>query len=287
MEYRPHNHQLFFNFALAILILTGCAPQIQRPMRVCPRAESAADLLSLLSSRSQNAVSFKANGQCCLQYYDQGKPHKESFPVKLWVNPLAEVYLQGDIAFDAKGLVLGSNEREFWLSIRPKEINTYWWGQWPEAAGIEGLVISPKVVLEALGLGVGGEEDNNWYLSSKNGFDILTSRKDGVVMKKIYIDRRNCQVKRVEYFGDSSEALLVTELSKYEEVSDGFSVPTIIEMVRHSKDGKEDSVRIDLKSLKSAGLSEKLRNLIFTRPKPQGFKHVYKIIDGNMIEQSQ
>ena len=286
MDCRQYNHRLFFNFALAILTLTGCAPQIQKPMRVCPSAESATDLLSLLSSRLQNAVPFKANGQCSLQYYDEGKPHKENFPVKLWVNPPVEIYLQGDIAFNAKGLVLGSNEIEFWLSIRPKEVSGYWWGQWSEAGGVEGLVISPKVLLEALGVVTLSEEDN-WYLSSESGFDVLEERQGNAVIKKIYIDSRDCQIKRVEYFGNSSKALLVTELSKYEKVAEGFSVPTIIEMVKCSKAGKEDFVRINLKSVKSVDFSEKLRNLLFARPEPQGFKNVYKIIDGNMIEQSQ
>jgi len=136
MSYQQGNYRLFLHFVTAIIlhavILGGCAPQIQKPVRLCPGAESAIDSLSLLRLRSENTVPLKANGQCLLQYYDEDKKYKEeNFPVKLWVNPPAEIYMQGDVAFDAKGVVLGSNEDEFWLSMKPKA-STYVWGQWSD-----------------------------------------------------------------------------------------------------------------------------------------------------------
>lgn len=291
MSYQQGNIKLFLNFTAAIIllavILAGCAPQIRKPVLVCPGAESAIDSLSLLKLRSENTVPLQANGQCRMQFHDaEGKKHDENFPVKLWMNPPAEIYLQGDVAFNAKGVVLGSNEDEFWLSMKPKT-NTYVWGQWSDDVYLEKLMINPKLVLEAIGITkVGGEE--NWSSSNEDVFDVLTKRDGRTEIQKIYISTSDCLVKRTEYF-DAGRLVFVTELDEYEEVSEGFYVPAVIKIVKHAAESTENSVRItlNLKSIKSANITERQHNRLFTRPKPQGFKHIYKIIDGDMIEQPQ
>ena len=52
----------------------------------------------------------------------------------------------------AKAVILGSNEEEFWLALRPKEISSYYIGRWQDVRDFEGLVMSPRVVLEAVGI---------------------------------------------------------------------------------------------------------------------------------------
>jgi len=291
MSYQQENCRLFLYFVTAIILLAvilgGCAPQIQKPVRLCPGAESAIDSLSLLRLRSENTVPLKANGQCLLQYYDEDKKYKEeNFPVKLWVNPPAEIYMQGDVAFDAKGVVLGSNEDEFWLSMKPKT-STYVWGQWSDDVYLEKLMINPKLVLEAIGITeVGGEE--NWSSSNEDVFDVLTKRDGRTEIQKIYISTSDCLVRRTEYFY-AGRLVFVTELDEYEEVSEGFIVPTIIKIEKYTAESTENSVRItlNLKSIKLANITERQRNRLFTRPEPVGFEHIYKIIDGDMIEQPQ
>jgi len=73
----------------AILILAGCESRIRQPMEICPGKDSVADALAALKSQSQNVVPLRANGQCRLEYYVEGKkkPQRENFNVKLWVNP--------------------------------------------------------------------------------------------------------------------------------------------------------------------------------------------------------
>jgi hypothetical protein len=285
------SHLLLFYFAAAILIFSGCAPQQRKPMPVCPGKESVAEAISVLMSRAQNMVPLKANGQCLLEYYVEGKKHKENFPVKLWVNPPAEVYLQGDIAFNPRGLVLGSNEREFWLSIRPEEISSYWWGLWSEGGYNEKLVISPKIMLEALGTAAADSnepDEKNWSLSKENGFDVLTNRSDGgQVIKKLYISNCDYLVRRIEYFYTSGETMVTAELEEYKEVLKGIFVPAAVKITTRAGVNRGDSVKIALDSVKKAEFPEKLRNRIFTRPDPQGFKHIYKVIDGNIIEQNE
>lgn len=290
---QKNSRRLFFHFAAAILVLVSCARQVKQPVRVCVGEKSAAEVLSILRLHSENTMPLRANGQCLLQFYAEGKRHKENFPMKLWVNPPVEVCLQGDVAFDPRGIVLGSNEREFWLSIRPKEVSTYQWGQWSEECHFKKLMISPKTLLEALGIAAVGSDESseeNWFLSGEDDFDVLTKRNEqGAIIKKIYIYSGDYLVGRIEYFGAGGEIVIATGLDKYKEVSEDFFVPTIVKIVKRAEDGKEDlvSITLSLRSIKSANFNEKQRNRLFTRPEPRGFKHIYKIGGGNMIEQSQ
>jgi hypothetical protein len=310
---KPKNSRqllLYFTGAILSLILVGCAPQIQRPKRVCPGAESARDSLSLLRLRSQNAASLKANGQCHLQYYDaDGRKHNENFSVKLWVhpvrgarqrgadaehltsngvNPPVEIYLQGDIAFDARGIVLGSNEDEFWLAMKPKAINSYWWGRWSEEGRIEKLMISPKLLLEAFGITAVGSEKKDresWSLSTEGSFDVLTKREGRTETQKIYIEACDYLVRRIEYF-DAERAVAVAELDKYKQIVVGFSMPAFIKIVTRGPSSEDTvSITFDLRSIKPASITLNQRRRLFTRPEPRGFEHIYKIVGGNMFEE--
>jgi hypothetical protein len=288
VEYQQYNHRLFAGFAAAILIFAGCAPRIQKPVRVCPGKESIAESLSSLRMRLENTVPLKASGQCLLQYYvGDRKPEKENFPVKLWVNPPVELYMQGDVAFDPKGIVIGSNEDEFWLAMKPKEISCYWWGRWSERNYPEKLMISPRLVLEALGVVAVGDIES-WSLSNEGAFDVLTKQEGGTkTRKKIYINTCDYLVRRIEYFDDDGRAAIVTELDKYKELIKDFFVPTFIKIINRTDGNEGDLVQITLSSIQPAKFTDKQRRRLFIRPQPQGFRHIYKIVDGNVIEQSQ
>jgi len=272
-----------------LVILSNCARQTQQPKRICPGEKSAAEVLSLLNSRPQNAVPLKAHGQCRLLYYAEAKLHKENFPVKLWMNPPLEIYLQGDVAFDAKGIALGSNKDEFWLSMRPKEISSYWRGRWSEQSCFEELMISPKLVLEALGVvEVSGEE--YWSLSDEGAFNVLTKRDGDAGTQKIYVSKCDYLVSKIGHLDTNGKALIVIELGKYKEVFKGFFVPTVIRIIKPTAEDREDltSVTLNLKSIKRANFTEKQRNLLFTPPQPRGVKHIYKISENcEVIEQPQ
>ena len=278
-----------FIFFMAVVgaVLGGCAPVQQRIVEVCPGAQSARQALSLLKSNWENAAPIKANGRARIRYYDDGW-HKENFAVKLWANPPAEICLQGDVAFDAKGIVLGSNEDEFWLSIKPKEVSTYWWGRWSRQTCFKGLVVSPKLMLEALGI-VEITTDDNWSLSKEDGFDVLTKRNNrDMMVKRIYIDSCDYLVRKIEYF-DADKPVAVAEMDKYREVAVGFFVPAVMKIVAYTADSGENSITMTLRlsSVRPANFTERQRNRLFTRPGPQGFKHIYKIIDGDAIEQTR
>jgi len=290
MNNQHYNLRLYFYYAAAILIFAGCAPEIQKPIEVVPGKESVAEALSVLKARSQNAVPLLAKGRCVLKYYDEDKKErKESLPmVRVVVNPPVEIYLQGDATLVPKAIVLGSNEREFWLALRPKEISIYWWGQWSEQVSSEGLTINPRTVLEAIGI-VEINAEENWSLSNEGAFDVLTRQEQGAVIKKIYISSRDYLIKKIEYFDSNGQAVAYTELGDYKEVSDGFFVPALIKIIAYGQNNGEESLSIDL-DLKSIGpktITEGMQNFYFNRPEPRGFKHVLVNEGGKWIEQEQ
>lgn len=311
MNYQ-HNHQSFFHFAaamlLSVIILTGCAPQKREPIKVFPESKSAAETLSILRSRSQNVGPLRAHGRCLWQYRSNGKPRKEDFAVKLWVNPIrsygqqgtevgrltsnrvnpqAEIYMQGDVGFNARGIVVGSNEREFWMLIKPK-VSSYSWGRWSEQGPSMSLTNISRTLVEALGI-VEVVDEESWSLSNEGAFDMLARRNDkGQIIKKIYVGNYDYLVRRVEYFDADGKAVAVAELDKYKEVSREFYVPTRISIIIRGGEGGDDaaSMALNLNSVKSTSFTEKQRNLFFNRPKTKGYKHIYRIIDGRMIELS-
>ncbi len=290
MNYPHYNLRLYFHFAAAILIFAGCAPKIREPVEVVPGKESVAEALSVLKARSQEAVPLLAKGRCVLKYFDEDKKErKESLPmVRVVVNPPVEIYLQGDATLVPKAIVLGSNEREFWLALRPKEISTYWWGQWSEQVSSEGLTINPRTVLEAIGV-VEIKAEENWSLSNEGAFDVLTRREREVVIKKIYISGRDYLVKKIEYFDSNGQAMAYTELGNYKEVSEGFFVPALIKLIAYGQNNGEESLNInlDLKSIGPKEITEGMQNYYFNRREPRGFEHEYRIIGGKWIEQQQ
>ena len=272
---------------MTMLIFGGCAPETQTPTSIHPGKETAGELLSLLSSRSENMTPLKASGHCFLQYYtEEGKLKKENFPVKLWANPPVELYIQGDVAFNPKGITIGSNKNEFWIAMKPKKINSYWWGEWSEGNRLERLMVNPKLILEAIGISA-TEDIKNWSLSHDKGFDILTKQNGKIKIKKIFIDRYDYLIKKVEYFDFNGEVAIVMVLDEYKEAVSGFSIPSFVKITNYVEGSEKNWVQITLGSVKSTDLTEKQQQLLFTRPEPKGFENIYQIIGGDIIEQSQ
>ena len=289
MNCHRHSNRLFF-YSVVLLFLGGCAEQVRRPVRICPGKASVDEAISVLDSRIKGAVPLRARGQCLLRYKDQArKTAAQNFPVQLWLNPPYRIYMQGNVAVDPRAVVVGANEEEFWLIIRPKEISSYYWGKWNEASYVDELVVSPKIVLEAFGIltmggqGTGGE---TWRLAKEGAYDVLTSHdEDGRMLRRIYVYNCDYLVRRIEYMDKTEQVAVVAELGGYRRVAEGFLAPTTIMVSKRTGDGRDDSIKITLSSLEPAAFSEKVQNRIFSRPKSQGFKHVYRVADGNMIEE--
>lgn len=270
-----------------MLVLAGCAQEITLPTRECPGKNSPDEALAALQSQSRNAVPLRAHGDSRVEFYVEGKkkPKKEAFDVKLRVNPPSEIYLQGDKALIPKAIALGSNEQEFWLSIRPK-ISTHIWGKWAEQDSAGELVIDPRTLLEALGIGqIDIEQD--WSLSNEGAYDILTRQEQGVTTKKIHIWCCDYRTRKIELFDSEGMAVASAVLDRYEEISEGFFVPTLMRVTTLAQDetDKPFTITIDLSSVQS---SKKWPAPLFEQPKRiGGFENVYRMVNGKLIEQIQ
>ncbi len=290
MNDQNYNFRLWFYFAASILIFAGCAPEILEPIEIVPGKESAAEALSVLKARSQNAVSLLARGRCVFEYYDpeNKKLKKEKLDVNVLMQPPVEIYLQGDATLVPRAIILGSNEREFWLLMRPKEISTYWWGTWSEQESGEGLMINPRTLFEALGFLETGSQEN-WSLTNEGNFDVLTKQSRGVVIKKMHIYKLDYLIGKIEYYDSKGRALALAELKDYKEISDGFFVPASIKIVAYNQDNEAEplGITLNLKTIKPKEFNER-QQTVFERPQSwRGFKHILRSEGGKWIEERQ
>ena len=277
--------------AVAILIVAGCKPNIQKPTEICPGKKTVNDALFTLRTNSQNIVPFRADGHCYLEYYAEGKtkPSSEDLIVQqLWVDPPVSIYLQGDKRLIPRALILGSNQEEFWLAIRPKEISLYVWGRWAEQDSSEGPTINPRTLLEALGIGE-IDSDQDWTLSSEGAYDILTQREHGAITKKMHIFKCDYQVRIIEFFDAKGQVAAVAELDRYKEVSEGFLVPALIKVTTYNQSERDKPFTFTLKlqRLRPTEISEAQRNYLFKRRPPKGFKNVGRIVNGELLNESE
>ncbi|MBN2138699.1 MAG: hypothetical protein JW720_12900 [Sedimentisphaerales bacterium] len=277
-----------FITVLLVIIVAGCSGEMRKKLPVCAGKRSVEEAVVAVAVQSAKAAAIKTTGHCRLEYYveDKRKPEKESFPVKLWVNPPAQMALYGNVALDARGIVLGSNSDEFWLAIKPK-ISSYWQGQWAKNTNIQTLLLSPRILLESLGvvsIEADGDGPGQWSLTNEGPFDILTrNNESGLPEKKIYLCSCDYLVRKIEYFGEFGRVRVVVKLDEYEQVGEAFRVPSLIEVVKRGTQGRDDRVRITLKSVKPTEFSEKQSDYLF-QPKPGRFKHVYEVIEGKSVE---
>lgn len=278
-------------FFTAAVIVGGCKPGIRGPFPVCAGKGSVGESLLALESQSEKVAPLKATGSCRLEYYveDKRKPEKEAFPVRLWMNPPSEISMHGDVAFDPRGVVLGANTDEFWLAIKPK-ISSYWRGRWSDDNNVRRLILNPKIVLEAVGIvAIAGDVDGqgDWVLSNEGPFDILTRRDDaGAMTKRIYVCSCDYLVRKIEHFDEFGQLAVVAELADYDEVAEGFEVPRYIKVIKRGPRGRDDSVRITLKSAKPMSFNLRQLEALF-QAQPRRFKHVYEIVNGEWVEQPQ
>ncbi|MBN2020536.1 MAG: hypothetical protein JW749_09950 [Sedimentisphaerales bacterium] len=272
-----------FALLACVLLLAGCAAPVQKQALPSLPQKTLEEAIASLKSQRENIRPIRAAGHCLLRYRLNDKDHKENFPVKIWTSPPAEIYLQGDVAFDATGLVLGSNAAEFWFWLKPKEISSFWWGKWSQAGLWQGLVISPIVLLEAFG--AVDVSAGDWSLTHGQ-YDILwLHNENGELLKRVFIEPDDYVVVKIEYFDSYEIIAAVAEFSGRKKTNDGSFIPSRIKINAPALDGSVNSAEISLSSVRTVQLNDQQRKRLFVRPKPEGFDHIFKIVNGRQVEQ--
>lgn len=273
---------------LLLMVPAGCAPKMRmgKLTKVCQGKDSTQQSLAMLLMYADQAEPLKGNGRCVIRFYEEVKRQKKSFGVKIWYNPPSQLRLQGDVAFNPKGIVLGTNVDEYWLAMKPKEIgNSFVWGKWSQASDSYGLKISPERLLEAFGM-IEVESVELWSLENEGVYDVLVKQDTSQnIRKKIYVYNCDYKVRKIEYFDEASKPVGIVEIGRYQQVGDSFSVPSIIYITSFNDDGTKDLFSIKLRSIKPKEFSDEKIEAFFERPEPDGFKSVYRIIEDKLIEQ--
>ncbi len=270
------------------MLLGGCAPAPPQ-LRVCPGKRNAEEALQALAARAQSAVPLRANGQGILTYHvpKKKKAERHNLPLKLWFDPPSDIYIMGSVAVDPQAVVIGSNDTEFWLALRPKEMSSYYLGQWKDVQGFEGLMMSPRVVLEALGIVVepaGQLNAARWSLENKGPYDILTRRDEaGHIVKRVYVYSCDYLVHKIEYHDRRGKLMAVATLGEYRPVTEQFRVPTRIAVESIAPDKRKDSIKISLDVPRETQISERQRQRLFVPPKPERFEHIYRYEEGHWV----
>ena len=265
---------------------SGCASDVVRKIEVCRGWDGVSAAVGELREFSGGIDQFRVSSGSCEWVEKVGGKveEKQSFAVKFWVSSPCSIRMQGDIAFNPKGLLVGSNSKQFWLALRPNEISGYWWGDWSEQGSGGRLTLSPEVLLEAFGL-VDFSDYQNWSLRHEGAFDVLVHGSGGVVRKKIYVYNCDKKVSKIEYFDSSGEIYVVVELEKYIEIYDGVLVASYITITSRVDEGVEDVFAIRIKSAQRTDYGDAQQEKLFARPPERGYKKIYRIIEGRMIEQ--
>jgi len=287
-EFRASLPSGAFLAASLLLLLAGCATGPQR-LAVCPGQPSVEEALGTLTARAEAAVPLQARGEAFLEYHvpDKKIPDRQNLLLQLRFSPPADIYILGGVSVDSRVVVMGSNERQFWLALSPKEVSSYYLGEWDQVQDFEGLLMSPQVVFEAFGYLAGPNNEPNaaqWTLTNKGPYDILTQRDEtGRTIKRVYVYACDYRIHKIEHFDFRGEVVAVAQLGGYELPVEGLPVPTKIRVVSTAPDGRKDSMDITLYNLKTTTLSDRQREAFFSPPKKDRYENIYRYEAGQWV----
>ena len=276
-----------------LIIVGGCATPGPQQVTICPGKASVEEALATLTARSALAVPLKASGSCRLEYYDADakKNRRHRVQLELWLQPPDRLYLQGHVGVVNKAVIVGSNDAEFWLGMRPEEISTFYWGRWEDAGNVEGLLINPRLVLEAFGIIVRPDaavDSGLWSLDNEGAYDILTLRnEDGDLREKVYVYACDYLVHKIEYFDPDGNLFATAKLEDYTTVVDGFKVPRGIGVTTVSPEGYEDSMDVRFSFISEKELSPTAQEYYFSRNlrDMDEFENIFRYEDGQWIRE--
>jgi len=238
-----------------------------------------------LQNSGRGLAAFKANGKCKAKFYekDKDKPRNEQFPVKIWLDPPGNLRFLGDVAFNARGLDVGSNKLEFWFTAKPNELgNIYVWGKWTDQQQVEDLLLNPALFLQAFGIIDFGDK-KSWALDSIKKQDVLIQKdKNGKITRRVTVNNCDYRVEKIEYFDIDGIVIATLGLSDYQMVLAGNKLPENVLVTHRNDDGSHDSFEIKLDSINP---QDSIKKAIFKKPNTRGFKNVYQLIDGKAVQQ--
>lgn len=262
-------------FLLPVFLLIGCAPPVVRieDTSLCKGKGSIEAAIAEIDARREKLSPLKAYGKTTISWYDEKqKKQSETCDTKiLFYGPHKLLFYGSSLIGEA--IWLGTNEEEFWLRLKPKEISSFFMGKRELAENCSNdNWINPEIILEALGV---VNVDDTWQLSNVANQDIFTKAIGSRLIKKVYVNACDYRIQRIEYF-DDGKIVLTTDLSEYNDSADGLSYPKEILIQGAGNDGLGIEVR--LKTVKPYLPEDKeLNGRLFKIPSSRGFDNIYEL----------
>lgn len=263
----------------AFLFLAGCGQQaVLESFKVC----SCDDAFEFPQSSYQQQ-SFTVNADCRIEIPDE--KIKETYNLKFYYEPMSNVYMQADHVLLGKAVIAGGNDDQYWLWIRHKEVDSYWFGSWQSGCidSSTSLPINPSVILEAMGL-LYCPQDYKKVKCSCSAHVFSVALADGGE-KKLWFDCCDDKLAKIEIFGAKGNPVVLCTIKNYFSTSDGAKLPAKLEMTVYS-DSREiakATIKFKPESFKLREYSDVFRKSFFAQPKPDGVKNVYQILDDGKV----
>ncbi|MGA2916483.1 MAG: hypothetical protein ABSE89_10700 [Sedimentisphaerales bacterium] len=249
---------LFFLFFCSIF-LAGCAAQ----KRSCPPLATTDEAIAVLKEYSANIRPLKATGNCTLNYTNEnGEKFAQSFPVRIWYQSSGKFCLYGDVMFDPKGICFAVSNYQYWSYAKP--LKMYIKGNIGEKT--DDYFANPLILIDFLNP-ISSDCNSLYMAQSEKNCNILVCPDSGCKAKKIFIDRCEHFVKKIEYLSCSGNTELIIESDKYKKVAGGnFSFPHKLVYRHFDNPGSSNLMQIKLDSVKLWQTNPKQLKALFAEP---------------------
>lgn len=268
---------LFFIFYILyfIFFITGCAPAQKKS---CQPILNAIEGQQTLSDYYANVTPFRANGVCSINLVSEnGKRLKQSFPIRMWYLSSDKFCMFGDVIFNPQAICFAVSDGVYWIYAKP--INLYISGVIDYSSSNYNNVFANPGLLVDFVRPLSADSFGGEVAFSNN---ILTSAKDERT-KKIYIDKCERVVRKIEYFNcdllnknskcRNKKAVVIINAEKYEKLKDGqFSLPHKLKYEYYDQKNGKSRMEIKLDSVKLWQPEEQQIKALFTPPMENEFK---------------
>ncbi len=274
------NAAIFF-LCPVLFFLTGCGqPMVKdRPVQICPCGEVNKDPQAVLNMLKQDKPAVRARGKVRFTYYEKGKLIEKEEPDFLMIFvPSYYLYFKADI-LGQEVILLGANQREYWLRFKPKEIDSYIWaerdsGRYGRDCLFSDMSVSPEIIFDVMGI---IERTPEMYFNVEDGFEVVTLEDAlGGVIKKIYISCCDNRISRIEYFDVFKNRIAVAETYGYAG-ADVKGYPGRIRVEQSGRSGNKSVMEMRFSGKREYEPTKKAMEKLFTRPEPAGIGDVYKV----------
>lgn len=271
--------------ALVVCAVIGCARQgsfISSTENLCqcrqdfqfPQAVPAED-------------SFYIRGDCRIEI--PSEKIDESYSIKMFYQPVSDLYIQGDHLLMGKAIIAGGSGEQFWLWIRHKEVDSFWYGPWQNGCvdtSVE-LALNPSIILEAMGLQY-CQQDYKRRDCACNAYVFNRVLPDGS-NKSLWFDCCDEKLRKIEILAADGSRILLCLINNYFTTPNGYQLPSKLEVTVYSdsKIAARASLEFKPDSFDIRDYSDKFAQRYFSLPEPSRAENVYKMLpDGRFLKVS-